>query len=693
MQLAASQRPHPPPVPPRPSRQVVAEALKRSPRPPCPTRQAPPPPNTKPWRSGEQEVAAKTVGRTVVYESGKDVGEEKERVEENEEKEKIVEPKVEGESKPVARSDSRRQNQKEPKVEEVKPNSKIQVTKQLKVEKESKLLTKLISEERPKDSDSNTKLQKKEIESKFVKESKFLTRSDSATKKSEVQSFPEIEAPRQIRRASVESNLKKELKPLTRSDSGSKKSEVQSYPDIEAPRQARRASVESNFRKESKALTRSNSGTEDSERKGFYPELETQRQSRRPSVESLLENEIYELVEECRLKNLEKHGQGAKEIRLGDIHLDPTRPRLRSQKMSFESRERARSKKDEVDGPQVPDSEKLKPLKGPKPQVRRNLRPPVPTRNNIVPSAEMRESKAGKLKFDEGARVAGRPTLPLKPRPRLDSSSSTGGMTNDGTGNENKSISSDDGATVVIVDESERKAVAFNDDGDNIHHQDWLEAGVRYSSTQITLSGDEASDRVNGFDHLEDEVEFGDLDFSSILERIAMSSFQGLPPLPRSLSGFNLNSGRGEAGEPPPPPTRSSSKTPRNAKTPTNLSQSGSRPSPPARQLTTLDTQLAILRREMFGLRQLDLSLLSQLWSLNESIQEFRQLLQDQEDRAPSPSPSSEEGDDTSYGAHPPPPPRRPAPTLHHHRPSKPPRPPKPPPSDDSPSSEEYGAV
>nr|CAD7589453.1 unnamed protein product [Timema genevievae] len=50
-----------------------------------------------------------------------------------------------------------------------------------------------------------------------------------------------------------------------------------------------------------------------------------------------------------------------------------------------------------------------------------------------------------------------------------------------------------------------------------------------------------------------------------------------------------------------------------------------------------------------FGLRQLDLSLLSQLWSLNQSIQEFRQLLQDQEDNAalspPSPS-SADEGEE-----------------------------------------------
>ncbi|KMQ97401.1 protein fam89a [Lasius niger] len=82
MQLATSQRPHPPPVPPRPSRQVVAEALKRSPRPPCPTRQAPPPPNMKPWRSNQQQqqhqaqqqqqVDPTTAGRTIVYESIKE---------------------------------------------------------------------------------------------------------------------------------------------------------------------------------------------------------------------------------------------------------------------------------------------------------------------------------------------------------------------------------------------------------------------------------------------------------------------------------------------------------------------------------------------------------------------------------------------------------------------------------------------
>ncbi|XP_046663993.1 uncharacterized protein LOC124356815 isoform X3 [Homalodisca vitripennis] len=46
-----------------------------------------------------------------------------------------------------------------------------------------------------------------------------------------------------------------------------------------------------------------------------------------------------------------------------------------------------------------------------------------------------------------------------------------------------------------------------------------------------------------------------------------------------------------------------------------------------------------------FSLRELDLSLLSQLWSLNESIQEFRQM---QEAFSP-PSPSSDVEDDIIY--------------------------------------------
>ena len=413
MQLAATQRPHPPPVPPRPSRQVVAEALKRSPRPPCPTRQAPPPPNTKPWKAGEQEVSNKSTGRTLVYESGKEASEEKVKEDES---------KVEKEPKSIIISDSKSRETK----------------KELKIENESKF-------------EAETKTEK---ELKNEKEPESLARLDSKTQELNVTQKESIET--------------------------------------------------------------------------FCPEEEESikcplPQSRRPSVESLLENEIYELVEECRLKNLEKGDgtEGPKEIRLGDINLDPSRPRLRSQKMSLAERENAKIKnKDLVDGSRVEKSQK--PLvKAPKPQERTNLvRPPVPARNNLVQGKErrefrIRESKGGKSKLGVGAGIEARPAPPLKPRTRIDSSSSNSAMTNDKTGSEiNKTILSDDGTTVVVVDEAERKVVAFNEDGDNIHHQDWLEAGVRYSSTQITLSGDEASDRVNGFVHLEDEVEFGDLDFS-----------------------------------------------------------------------------------------------------------------------------------------------------------------------------------
>jgi len=42
------------------------------------------------------------------------------------------------------------------------------------------------------------------------------------------------------------------------------------------------------------------------------------------------------------------------------------------------------------------------------------------------------------------------------------------------------------------------------------------------------------------------------------------------------------------------------------------------------RKTTNLDTQLAFLRKEMVSLRQIDMNLLCQLWSLNETIQEFK---------------------------------------------------------------------
>uniref|UniRef100_A0A1B6FZN5 Protein FAM89A n=2 Tax=Proconiini TaxID=565685 RepID=A0A1B6FZN5_9HEMI len=174
-----------------------------------------------------------------------------------------------------------------------------------------------------------------------------------------------------------------------------------------------------------------------------------------------------------------------------------------------------------------------------------------------------------------------------------------------------------------------------------IKHSNWYqveeESGrpVKYSSCQITLDGSSSSSS------------------SPIIQRpraVSMSALQGLPPLPKSLSGINLlesvkvttptpmqtESPRSTGSHqlripstpPPPPPSEPKKQT-----------------LPTQRKMTTLDTQLAILRKEMFSLRELDLSLLSQLWSLNESIQEFRQM---QEAFSP-PSPSSDVEDDIIY--------------------------------------------
>nr|XP_012231880.1 PREDICTED: uncharacterized protein LOC105677686 [Linepithema humile] len=521
MQLATSQRPHPPPVPPRPSRQVVAEALKRSPRPPCPTRQAPPPPNTKPWRSDQQQVGP-AGGRTIIYESIKECA-------------------------------------KDIRDESVSSDGNQRDCKQ-----------------------ARSAVERNAEDNRLENGGRIAPRDH--------QEAPERPHPA----ANVPVNIVRKRDSLT-----------------EDQRPQRR--------------------------------LELRRNSRGQDPAGLADN---------RGKDRENNTATAKPpvaARTVNVSFDDEERRASS--ASPDSASRAEKCNGRAEGQ----------ANGPTPACRSS-------------PGEQPEASPASEKSGEAASAVEKSTGVAASVDRAAAA-----------------------ATVLVVDEAERKIAPGdredgNDSDNNIHRQDWLEAGIHYSSTQITLHGDDGDsdavdgDRLNGYDHHEEE-RITDLDYISIQERIAMSSLQGLPPLPRSLSGFNLSSGRGESGEPPPPPTRSSSKSQRSGKT------SSSRPSPPARQLTTLDTQLAVLRREMFGLRQLDLSLLSQLWSLNESIQEFRQLLQEQEDRAPSPSPSSEEGDDTSYGTHPPPPPRRPAPTLHHHRPPRPPRPPRPSASDESPSSEEYGAV
>ncbi|XP_060530774.1 uncharacterized protein LOC132704651 [Cylas formicarius] len=176
---------------------------------------------------------------------------------------------------------------------------------------------------------------------------------------------------------------------------------------------------------------------------------------------------------------------------------------------------------------------------------------------------------------------------------------------------------------------------------ENIHTNDWYGVSdegkeVKMSSCHITIE-DARSAR-----HKE---EGSGLDFDRITK---MSHLHGLPPLPKSLSGFNFLDQRHQS---PPTPVRTSSMRSSNQGpqiTPTHIgAQQGH-----GKKMTNLDAQLAILRREMYSLRQQDLSLLSQLWSLNESIQDFRQMLQDQEDRIfspPSPSPAPSSADEEEF--------------------------------------------
>ncbi|KAG6445690.1 uncharacterized protein LOC115440606 [Manduca sexta] len=92
---------------------------------------------------------------------------------------------------------------------------------------------------------------------------------------------------------------------------------------------------------------------------------------------------------------------------------------------------------------------------------------------------------------------------------------------------------------------------------------------------------------------------------------ISTMSLQGMPPLPKSLSGFA--EGDPEPVEPPATPSDS----------------------PP----TDLDSQLVYLKKEMASLRQLDLSLLSELWTLSEAMASWRRQLERGPRLRPAPPP------------------------------------------------------
>ncbi|KAM4545467.1 protein FAM89A [Odontesthes bonariensis] len=90
---------------------------------------------------------------------------------------------------------------------------------------------------------------------------------------------------------------------------------------------------------------------------------------------------------------------------------------------------------------------------------------------------------------------------------------------------------------------------------------------------------------------------------------------EGLPPLPKSLSGILSSSGGSWRDT-----ERVHSKR---ARIQAEISGGGDRQTVAAKP-RGLDAALALLRKEMVGLRQLDMSLLCQLWSLHEAIQECK---------------------------------------------------------------------
>ncbi|XP_031136468.1 leucine repeat adapter protein 25 [Sander lucioperca] len=93
-------------------------------------------------------------------------------------------------------------------------------------------------------------------------------------------------------------------------------------------------------------------------------------------------------------------------------------------------------------------------------------------------------------------------------------------------------------------------------------------------------------------------------------------SVDGLPPLPKGLSGI-LNSSGGS--------WRDIEKVhSKRARIQADISRGGGDAPRGHSKPGGLDAALALLRKEMVGLRQLDMSLLCQLWSLHESIQEYK---------------------------------------------------------------------
>ncbi|XP_029318714.1 protein FAM89A [Cottoperca gobio] len=100
-----------------------------------------------------------------------------------------------------------------------------------------------------------------------------------------------------------------------------------------------------------------------------------------------------------------------------------------------------------------------------------------------------------------------------------------------------------------------------------------------------------------------------------------MACIEGLPPLPKSLSGL-LNSSGGSWRD-------MERMYVKKTMIQDDLSRGRNTDNMLAHKPANLDAALALLRKEMVGLRQQDMSLLCQLWSLHESIQDYKGSCQD----------------------------------------------------------------
>lgn len=145
-----------------------------------------------------------------------------------------------------------------------------------------------------------------------------------------------------------------------------------------------------------------------------------------------------------------------------------------------------------------------------------------------------------------------------------------------------------------ILKRQRKPSQEIYEDVPGIYHSDWVEVNngeeVRLSSCQITIEDFKNKENADG-------------SIDNIVSRLAaMSSLHGLPPLPKSLSGFSLQE---DLCQTPTRPGSSRGPTPpvgHHVYPPHMKPTVNGTDAPSGRPATNLDSQLAILRREMVSL-------------------------------------------------------------------------------------------